>query len=262
MLLLSGDGHLLLFEKLVGVSELPFNFLYLAVVLHMGNLIAVLANYRREAFALGQELLRALHILKASPQKHPPVARRELLLYGAGLLPMLLTLALLGAVRWVYAQDNALLFVSIGLVVTGLLLFLSERFFRGSKDEKNMTPFDALLIGLAQLPAVFPGFSRAGLTASVGVMRGLKRSYSVQFSNLLSVPVLLAALICESINAAGSTAQMPSVWLCLIGVAVSALVSYLALKLLSRIAQYGRFDNLAYWCWGVSILSAVLVLIA
>ena len=125
-----------------------------------------------------------------------------------------------------------------------------------------MTPLDALLIGLAQLPTVFPGLSRAGLTTSVGVMCGLKRGCAVQFSQLLSVPVMLAALVCEAIAAGGSPLQMPSIWLCLIGVAVSALVHYAALKLLARIAQYGRFDNLSYWCWGVGILSAVLVLIA
>ena len=262
-LLLSGAGHLQLFEKLFGVSELPYNFLFFAVVLHMGNLLAVLATYRWEAAALGRELLCALHLRKAPKgQKHPPLARRELLLYGVGLLPMLPALALLGTVRRVYGLDNRLLLVGIGLAVTGLLLFLSERFYRGSKDEKNMSPLDALLIGLAQLPSVFPGLSQAGLTVSVGVMRGLKREYAVQFSKLLSVPVILAALIVEGIAAFGSSAQMPSIWLCLIGVAVSALVSWLALKLLRRIAQYGRFDNLSYWCWGLSILSAVLVLIA
>ena len=263
-LLLSGAGHLQLFEKLFGVSELPFNFLYFAVVLHMGNLLAVLATYRKEAAALGRELLRMLHILKTPPQdkKHPPLARRELLLYAVGLLPMLLSLLLLSAVRLVYSLDNRLLLVAVGLALTGLMLFLSERFYRGSKDEKTMTPLDALLIGLAQLPTVFPGLSRAGLTTSVGVMCGLKRGCAVQFSQLLSVPVLLAALVTEAIAAGGSPLQMPSIWLCLIGVAVSALVHYAALKLLARIAQYGRFDNLSYWCWGVGILSAVLVLIA
>lgn len=263
MLLLSGAGHLLLFEKLFGVSELPYNFLFFAAVLHLGNLIAVLVCYRREALALGRELLRVLHIVKtpAQARKHPPVERRSLLLYGLSLLPMLASLALLGAVRGLYALDNALLFVALGFALTGLALFLSERFYRGSKDEKNMTPLDALLIGLAQLPTLFPGLSRAGLTTSVGVMRGLKREYAVRYSNLLSVPVLLAAVVCEAIASGQGAGQMPSVWLCLIGVAVSALVSLLALKLLERLARYGRFDNLSYWCWGVAILSAALVLI-
>lgn len=263
MLLLSGDGQLLIFEKLFGVTELPLNFLYFAVVLHLGNLLAVLINYRREAWLLLRELLRVLHILKtpAHERKHPSVRRRELLHMTLALLPMLLALALYGAVRWVYSLDSALLFVGAALVVSGLVLFLSERFYRGSKDEKTVTPVDALLIGLSQVPAVFPGLSRAALTTSVGVMRGLKREYAVRFSGLLSVPVLVAALVCEAVTAGKHGGQMPSVWLCLIGVAVSTVFSLLGLKLLERIARNGRFDNLSYWCWGTAILSFVLVLI-
>ncbi len=263
MLLLSGDGHLLLFEKLFGVAELPYNFQYFAVVLHLGNLIAVLVCYRKEAWQLLQELLRALHILKtpAGERRHPSVWRREQLFYVLGSLPMLLSLLLLGPVRWVYGLDSSLLLVALALGLSGLALFLSERFYRGSKDEKNVTPLDAVLIGLSQVPTVFPGLSRGALTTSVGVLCGLKREYAVRFSCLLSVPAILAALICEAIGARGSELLMPPFWMCLAGVAVSALVSFLALKLLERIARYGRLDNLAYWCWGAGILSAVLVLI-
>lgn len=264
ILLLSGDGHLMLFEKLFGVSELPFNYLYLAVILHAGNLLAVLVTERRELLSLGQELLRALHLRKTTrrDRQRPPLSRRVLFLYTVSLLPMPLSLLFFRTVHSVYTLESALLLVGLGLLLSGLALFLSERLYRGSKDEKNMTPLDALLIGLAQVPTVFPGLSRAGLTASVGVMRGLKREYAVRYSHLLSVPVLLAALIAESIAAGGMGLQMPSVWLCLLGVAASTGVSLLALRLLRHIARYGRLDNLSYWCWGTAILSCLLVLIA
>ena len=263
MLLLSGAGHLMIFEKLFGVAELPFNFLYFSVVLHLGNLIAVLICYHREAWLLLRELLYVLRIRKmpSREKRHPGVQRRELLHITLALLPMLLSLLLVRPVRWVYRFESALLPVSAALAVTGGVLFLSERFYRGSKDEKTVTPLDALLIGLAQVLSVFPGLSRAALTTSVGVMCGLKREYAVRFSGLLSVPVILAALIYEAATAGAAGLQMPSVWLCLLGVAVSAAVSVGALKLLQRIAQYGRFDNLSYWCWGMGIISVVLVLI-
>ena len=187
--------------------------------------------------------------------------RRELLHISLALMPMLLSLLLVGAVRWIYRFESGLLLVCLALVLSGGILFLSERFYRGSKDEKTVTPLDALLIGLAQVPAVFPGLSRAALTTSVGVMCGLKREYAVRFSGLLSVPVILAALIYEAITAKSAGLQMPAFWLCLVGVAVSAVAGTLALKLLERIARYGRFDNLSYWCWGAGIISVVLVLI-
>ena len=261
ILLLSGAGHLLVFEKLFGVTELPFNLLYLCVVLHLGNLIAVLLCYRREVLALLRELLMLLHIVKPPRKKRLSVQRRELVMLLVALVPMLAVPALLGVVSALYAGENLLLFVGLALVLSGVALFFSERFYRGHKDEKNLTPLDALLIGLAQVPAVFPGLSRAALTSSAGVLCGLRRDYAVKFSALLSVPVTLAALVTTAVSAGGS-GEMPSFWLCLLGVAVSAAVSFLALKLLQRIAQFGRFDNFSYWCWGAGIISMVLVLIA
>lgn len=262
ILLLSGDGHLLILEKLLGVSEQPVNFLFFAVVLHIGNLLAVLICCRGRVRLLTRELAGMLHAGKRAKRarKHAGIERRELILLLTALVPMLLSLAFVGPVRRIYESEQRLLWGGIGLACSGGVLFLCERFYRGNRDARTVTLFDALLIGLAQAFSVFPGLSRAALTVGTGVLRGIKRSYAVSFSFLLSVPVILAALIAVLISPGGA-GQLPSVWICLFSVAVSTGASVFALRLLERIAEYGRFDNLAYFCWGAGILSVVLALI-
>jgi undecaprenyl-diphosphatase len=51
----------------------------------------------------------------------------------------------------------------------------------------------AVLIGAAQILALFPGISRDGIVTVTGMWRGLRREDAVRFSFLLSAPVILAA---------------------------------------------------------------------
>lgn len=263
VLMLSGAGHLLIAEKLLGVSEQPINFLFFAVVLHIGNLLAILICCRRRIVQLFVELLKMLHIVKTPRQerKKPSLARRELSLLLIALVPMLLSIAFIGLTRAAYSSEQRLLYSGIGLAISGGVLFLCERFYRGHKDERSAGPADALLIGLAQAFSVFPGVSRAAVSVGTGVLRGFKRSYAVEFSCLMAVPVILAALVEELITAGSSGAIMPELWVCVLAVAVCTVVSVFALKLLERVADYGRFDNFAYLCWGAGIVSVVLLLI-
>ncbi|MDR0666049.1 MAG: undecaprenyl-diphosphate phosphatase, partial [Campylobacteraceae bacterium] len=63
----------------------------------------------------------------------------------------------------------------------------------GKKDEKNITLYIALLIGLAQMLALIPGVSRSGITLSAALLLGFSRVSAARFSFLLSIPIILLA---------------------------------------------------------------------
>jgi undecaprenyl-diphosphatase len=63
-----------------------------------------------------------------------------------------------------------------------------------------MKPLDAISIGLFQLLSVFPGISRSGSTITAGLLRGMTGPESVRYSFLLSIPVLIAAVLVESLD--------------------------------------------------------------
>jgi undecaprenyl-diphosphatase len=79
------------------------------------------------------------------------------------------------------------------LLVTSLLLILGEVLGKRTRSLEKLTLVDALVIGLFQALALFPGISRSGSTIAGGLIRGLDRRSSARFSFLMAVPVMLAA---------------------------------------------------------------------
>ena len=86
-------------------------------------------------------------------------------------------------------------FVAGALIVTGFLLFASDRVKKGRKTERSAKLLDVLLVGIAQAIATCPGISRSGTTITAGCFVGFDRKFAVRFSFLLSIPAVLGANI-------------------------------------------------------------------
>lgn len=80
--------------------------------------------------------------------------------------------------------------VCILLFGTGLILLFSEKMYRGNE---KISLKRAIIISIAQGLAVFPGFSRSGLTISAALLSGMGRIDAARFSFLMSIPVILLA---------------------------------------------------------------------
>ena len=102
------------------------------------------------------------------------------------------------------------LFAAVFLMVNGVILFVGERYRRRSQvralavvhganegtDERRLDTLDfkeALVIGVAQVLALFAGISRSGITMVAGLVRGLSHEDAARFSFLLATPIILAA---------------------------------------------------------------------
>ncbi len=136
----------------------------------------------------------------------------------------------------------------------GVALYVS-RF--GKETKEGITYSDAVVIGIAQGIAIVPGISRSGFTIATALLLGVKREKAFTFSFLLSVPAIAGALGLtfyteqEALSLAGINATE-----ILIGIIVSMLIGYLALKLLSRIVLRKKFYLFAFYCW---LFAVVLV---
>jgi undecaprenyl-diphosphatase len=75
-------------------------------------------------------------------------------------------------------------FIGLALILTGCLLYISDKVVTGNKNEKNATMLNALFIGIIQAVAVIPGISRSGSTITAGLFCGCKRDFAVKFSFL------------------------------------------------------------------------------
>ena len=257
---ISSSGHLKLFEKLLGLPNVETDYILFDVLLHFGTLVAVLIVYHRVIADLLREALTMVHIRTPRAGETPDRPKRRMIaLLIASLLPLFLILPVKDAME---KLGSSYLFIGIMLMITGLVLYMSDHFPKGEKTEKEMTLWDALLVGLAQALAVFPGLSRSGMTISAGTARGLDRSYAVQFSFLMSIPTILAAVILQTSDAVRAGIDVSLLPKYLVGVVVAAASGVAAMRFLQYIARKSRFGGFAYYCWGAGIVSMFLFLIS
>ena len=255
---ISSSGHLAIAEHLLssGSTEVPG---FYDVLLHLGTLIAVFAAYWQDIVDMIRELIDGVRDLAHGSTPNPvPPARRMILLIIVGTLPLF---AVLPVHDLIEGLGDSLYFVAAALVVTGGLLFFSDRVRKGRKTEKNASLVDVLLVGVAQAIATCPGISRSGTTITAGCFVGFERKFAVRFSFLLSIPAILGANILSLKDALEGEIVWADVPVYLVGVAVAAGVGYLCIRLLRMIADKGRFGWFAYYCWAAGALTLVLALL-
>ena len=143
--------------------------------------------------------------------------------------------------------------VAVMLLVTGGILWVG-RGRHSVKPMKEMCVRDALMIGVVQGIAVFPGISRSGSTIATGVLLGLDRELSARFSLLISMPAIVGASILE-IGKVMHQVKEP-LGLYLSGMVVAALVGYGSISLIIKLVRQDHFHLFSYYLWplGLSLL--------
>ena len=227
----SSSGHLVLFQKIFGLSE---GALFFDTMLHVATLFAVFWAFRRTLLSILRHPLSKLprYIVLATV----PTVVITLLLkdfftdaYGGGLL------------GW-------------GFLLTGLILFLTGRIPKGTKAIDSMGPKDALLIGTLQGIAVLPGVSRSGSTIAGGLFAGLDRDFAAEFSFLMSIPAILGATVLQAADLVREgTFSVP--WLPLLaGMTVAFLSGLAAIRWMLRLIRKGKLRGFAIYTLALGAL--------
>lgn len=256
---ISSSGHLALFQRFFAMENYEETQMFFTVLLHLGTLISVFVYYWHDIVDMIREFFLAIGDLLHAKQRRgrpapTPPARRLVLLIVVSILPLFLILPIKDAIE--NAMSNAA-FVSLALIVTGCVLYLSDRMAKGRKTARTATVADALLVGCAQAVGTLPGISRSGITISAGLARGFDRSFAVRFSFLMSLPAVLGANILtlkDAIEVGIDPHQLP---IYLVGTLVAAVVGYFAIHLVNLLSDKGKFGAFAWYCWAVGLISLI-----
>lgn len=257
---ISSSGHLSLFQHFFGLTEAG---LFFDVLLHLGTLIAIFVYYWRDIVNLVKAFLRLVTGLFSKKKKGARKGRKDpgarmILMLIVATLPLFVILPIKDKVESLYSNT---IFVGCALIVTGCILFFSDRMAKGKKTVRSATLLDALLVGVGQAVAVVPGLSRSGTTISAGMLRGFSRKFAVRFSFLLSVPAVLGANIIsigDAVAAGIDTSLLPAY---IAGTVVAAVSGYFAIRLVNSLADKGKFGSFAYYCWGIGAAAVIATLI-
>ena len=243
---ISSSGHLSLLQHFFGMEE-P-DALY-NILLHFATLVAVCVVYWRDVADMIVEFFRGIAALISHREGNgnPPEGRRLVLLVILGTLPLFAVLPFDDAVEGLGANP---VFVSVMLLVTGCILFLSDRYGGGRKNVRTATVKDVLLVGAAQGVATIPGLSRSGTTISAGMALGFDRNFAVRYSFLMSLPAVFGATLLKVIKVAKAgaldTGLLP---MYLTGMAVAGVVGYFSIRLVKLLADKRKFGRFAWYCW-------------
>jgi undecaprenyl-diphosphatase len=183
----SSSGHLVLFQRIFGISEPALLF---DTMVHGGTLLAVFAVLRRDIWEI---LKRPLQPLTAY--------------LVIGTLPAVaVALLFRDAIEGAFASGA---FLGCAFLITSALLLTAELLSQRPgrlggagqpgqyREKEQMNWVDALVIGVLQGIAIIPGVSRSGATLSGALSRRLNRDFAARFSFLLSIPAILGALVLQ-----------------------------------------------------------------
>lgn len=245
---ISSSGHLIIARYFLQMED-PGNLF--DAVLHLATLVAILIYFRTE----WAEMIRAWS--KKGKEVRLASKYRQLgIILIIATIPALIVGWLLN--NWIEGSFRSLLSVSIGLILTGILLWAAEQFFGGKSEIKLLNWPRALGIGLAQAFAILPGISRSGATMATGMYMGLKREAAAKFSFLMAAPVILAAggyslLLAIRVGIAISD------WKFLVIAFTSALLfSFLAI---SGLMKFVKNYSLQIFAWYLILAGIVLIII-
>lgn len=253
----SSSGHLSVLQNLFNISEFGQEHLLFDTLLHLATLASIFVVYWHDIVDMVKEVIGFFKDIRHPKpgEGGPKPARRLVLMIIIATLPLVIVLPLNNMVEGLYYNT---LFIGIAFLVTGAILFLSDRLKPGRKTEKNMTVKDAVVVGVCQAIATLPGVSRSGSTITAGMATGLDRSFAVKFSFLMSIPAILGANILNLFDAAKEgldASQLPAY---LVGMAVAAVTGYFAIKLVKMLSNKGKFGKFCYYCFAAGILTIIL----
>jgi undecaprenyl-diphosphatase len=181
---ISSSAHLAIFPKFFGWDDPGAAF---SAVIQIGTELAVVLYFWRDIVTIAGGWLRGLFNVEA----------REALEWRMGWFVIIgsLPIVLLGVLfqDTIKHQFRHVALIAIALIVFGLILGFAERVGRKNRPIEQLTMRDAVLFGLAQACALFPGVSRSGGTISMGLLLGYDRRAATRYAFLLAIPAVLGA---------------------------------------------------------------------
>jgi len=244
----SSNAHLRITYWLCGQSD--SSGASFTAVIQLGSLAAVLAYFAKD-------LVRFPVAMVKDPKS---LEGRMPWLLAIGTVPIVILGLLLK--KHVESDLRSLYVIAAALIVVGIAMAVIDQQAAArtaSRALASITYRDAILVGLAQTLALFPGASRSGSTICMALLLGFSRSDSARFSFLLSIPAVAGAGILEAPKAfrdLGSDA-IPAIG---VGIGVAAIVSYFAIAWMIR--WLGQHQLRGFAGYRIVVGLAILVALA
>jgi len=218
---ISSTGHMIIAAHLLKIENYN-NTKILEIFIQFGSALSILYFFRKKilkiiTFNMHNKKTKNIHIL---------VSVLPTIFFG---------LIFYKKIKLLFNTQN----IIYSLILGGIFLIISE-IFKPKKYKinsiNNINLFQSIIIGLFQAFCLYPGFSRSGATIATGILLGIKRSVAIEFSFIISIPLLMGASLYEFINNINNI-KMSDFPIFFIGLIVSFIISLSCIKKLLNIVN-------------------------
>lgn len=255
----SSSGHLVIGRELLGI-EAPEDIVF-EVVVHAATVLSTIVVFRREIWALLKGLFNVKNEIAARRLNDETT---YLLKIGVSMIPIFVV----GMFFKDYIKEafGNILVVGLALVVTSMLLFLSDYVSRkrgeGSAEGSEgavgaagseVSWLQAIVIGIAQAFAAIPGLSRSGTTIATGLLSGVKKEAVAQFSFLMVLVPILGEAFLEIVGGEMAASTTGPLALC-IGFASAFISGVFACRVMIALVKRAQLKWFALYCAVVALV--------
>jgi undecaprenyl-diphosphatase len=176
----SSSGHLELAKAILGDTSVPEESLTFTVVLHFATALSTLVIFRKEVI----EIFKGLFQFKWNNEFK----------FSLKIIISMIPAVIVGLLFEKQLESffgGKILLVGCMLLLTALLLLLADK---AKNTKKEVSFWNAVLIGVSQAIAMLPGISRSGATISTSVLLGVDRTRAAKFSFLMVVPLIFGKI--------------------------------------------------------------------
>ena len=184
----SSSAHLIVVPEFLGWKDPFLNSAAFDVMLHAGTLAALLIYFWRDLVRLLVAWLESIREQRIGPDPD----RRLAWLILVTMVPGAVLGVALESFFDTFFREHIFL-VAVFLALGAAILWLAEQLAFLQRGLDNVNVRDAIVIGVAQAFALFPGFSRSGMTIAAGLYTGLTREAAARFSFLMGTPIIAGA---------------------------------------------------------------------
>lgn len=230
---ISSSGHLVLLSKVFGIED----SLFVSILLHVATLLAVAVVMRKEIWYL---------------LRHP-FSKESISLMIATISTCVVAIVLMPFITSSF--EGVLL--PVFFLLSSIILFFIRRKKTGNGD---ITYKRAMIIGLAQGLAIFPGLSRSGTTISAGLASGAGKEESSKFSFLISLPIIIGSLVMEVVKIIlrGEVVSVNPIGM-ILSFIIAFLIGILAIKFMLKMTNNIAFKWFSIYLIIIAIISAIII---
>ena len=264
----SSSAHLVIVPWLFGWNDPLFRSLGFDVALHLGTLTALIVFFWKDWVRIVGAWFKSVGQLKIGEDPDRKMAWFIIVACipggAAGVL-------LQGRIEALFHPAGSpilagsMIAMAVIIALLGALLLLADRLAKHERAMGAMRWKDAILIGLSQALAIFPGVSRSGATITAGLALGLERESAARFSFLLSAPIIAGAgakSLYDFIRGLGQAGtEAAGLGLIAVGFVAAAVSGFFCIKILLSFLQKHTAKSFVFYRWALAALVIIVAVV-